>query len=264
MVSQPLSTRFYRPALDAVRATAFLLVFIHHVLPREGPSKFLNAIGDTCGLGLCLFFCLSSYLITTLLLPLAGIDRHHQSPLVLSTPDVAYLAAIFRSAAWRIPPHACHGKHGPHHAYGPWFVAALFMCGNIMQPYFPLLRHVWSISIEEQFYAGWPFCMKRKIGFLAAGLLIVIANAALIYFGIRHYDTESVVWTNSLTQSEMFAAGTLLALTEARFPILRSKWIMFGAVPTGATLWFLSAKYPRAEGHPQIAMGPISLASGYL
>ena len=151
-----------------------------------------------------------------------------------------------------------------HHAYGAWFVAALFMCGNIMQPYFPLLRHVWSISIEEQFYAVWPFCMKRKIGFLAAGLLIVIANAALIYFGIRHYDTESVVWTNSLTQSEMFAAGTLLALTEARFPILRSKWIMFGAVPTGATLWFLSARYLGVKGHPQYAMGPISLASGYL
>lgn len=57
--------RFYRPELDAIRFLAFSLVFIHHLLGVETPLS--KAVLETSALGMCLFFFLSSYLITELL-----------------------------------------------------------------------------------------------------------------------------------------------------------------------------------------------------
>jgi peptidoglycan/LPS O-acetylase OafA/YrhL len=74
---------FWDMTLGVVRFLAFLLVFLHHNLPNSRiPSnesilagfisqsgyQILNAIASGCGMGLCLFFCLSAYLITELLL----------------------------------------------------------------------------------------------------------------------------------------------------------------------------------------------------
>jgi peptidoglycan/LPS O-acetylase OafA/YrhL len=74
-----LSDRFYRPELDGLRFIAFLAVFVSHALPQDWrvyqeaglplrasyvASRAVAAGGD----GVPLFFVLSSYLITTLLL----------------------------------------------------------------------------------------------------------------------------------------------------------------------------------------------------
>ncbi|MDX6457370.1 MAG: hypothetical protein QOE55_1067, partial [Acidobacteriaceae bacterium] len=60
---------FYRPGLDILRALAFLLVFVAHGLVSEldKPTQ-LGAIGRAGEFGVCVFFFLSSYLITELLL----------------------------------------------------------------------------------------------------------------------------------------------------------------------------------------------------
>ncbi len=72
-----LPTRFHRPELDVLRFGAFLLVFLHHALPHDTASyvglphfaaQTLAAIGRAGALGVDLFFALSSYLITELLL----------------------------------------------------------------------------------------------------------------------------------------------------------------------------------------------------
>src|ERR1700761_7813044 len=60
---------FYRPGLDILRAFAFLLVFIAHGLAQniDKPTE-LGAIARAGEFGVCVFFFLSSYLITELLL----------------------------------------------------------------------------------------------------------------------------------------------------------------------------------------------------
>ena len=60
---------FYRPGLDILRALAFLLVFVAHGLVSEldKPTQ-LGAVGRAGEFGVCVFFFLSSYLITELLL----------------------------------------------------------------------------------------------------------------------------------------------------------------------------------------------------
>ena len=76
-VSRPVVGSFYRPELDALRFLAFVLVFMHHKLPlgrlaagRES-SPLIGALqgAQACGsYGVSLFFLLSSFLITELLL----------------------------------------------------------------------------------------------------------------------------------------------------------------------------------------------------
>src|ERR1700704_2006955 len=71
--------RFYRPELDALRFSAFLGVFIFHAAPHtmdfydaaHAPRWLSNLLIATFGAGaygVDLFFALSAYLITTLLL----------------------------------------------------------------------------------------------------------------------------------------------------------------------------------------------------
>jgi len=62
-----LDNRFYRPELDIVRLIAFLAVFFHHITPRIANTRKEVFVG-AAGYGLPLFFVLSAYLITTLLL----------------------------------------------------------------------------------------------------------------------------------------------------------------------------------------------------
>src|SRR5437868_2879263 len=72
-VNPPSENRFYYPSLDGLRFFAFLLVFLHHSLldwtsPNPLINFFLIAIEKNGWLGVDLFFVLSGFLITTLLL----------------------------------------------------------------------------------------------------------------------------------------------------------------------------------------------------
>src|SRR5215218_7670570 len=76
-VGNPL--RFYHPELDLLRFFAFLAVFMHHALPRDAAyytgagvppavTQWLLTAKEAGSFGLDLFFALSAYLITELLL----------------------------------------------------------------------------------------------------------------------------------------------------------------------------------------------------
>ena len=61
------SNRFYRPGLDALRFFAFLVVFIHHT-PSLNRNAVWHVAKEPFAFGMQMFFLLSAYLITELLL----------------------------------------------------------------------------------------------------------------------------------------------------------------------------------------------------
>ncbi|HWW95633.1 MAG TPA: acyltransferase family protein, partial [Vicinamibacteria bacterium] len=65
-----MADRFYLPQLDGLRFVAFLAVFVCHFLHSAGrvPSPWESAIANAGAFGVDLFFILSSFLITSLLL----------------------------------------------------------------------------------------------------------------------------------------------------------------------------------------------------
>ena len=154
------------PGLDGVRAVAVTAVLVFHANPSWLPGGFL---------GVDVFFTLSGFLITWLLL--AELDAHAAAALrpLLPPPGEA-------AAAGAVPGPARHGRCSPIIArdateqFAGDVLAALLYVTNWWYvvhgtTYFeatgrpPLLQHLWSLAVEEQFYLVWPLLL---VGLLAA------------------------------------------------------------------------------------------------
>ena len=261
-----MNNRFYRPELDIVRLLAFLSVFFHHTSSRNfyQPETKIDVLADAAGFGLPLFFVLSAYLITTLLLREKqrtggiAIGKFYQRrilriwPLYFAALTVGFLLSVF---------------HGYFHVDWRWYLAACFMLGNTnLQPGI-IFGHLWSISVEEQFYLMWPGLVRklnvRHLTF-AALVLIVVANIVLVHYGRVHATSYYPVWFNSFVQFEMFAAGILLAILTFNETTWLSSWLIFSIFAATASVIFIGNGYfchTKTQNYP--SDGPLSLCLGY-
>ncbi len=194
LVSEPSSTaatassskqrRYYQPGLDALRFFAFLSVFLHHSLNTHGRSTLMRytllgrlvpLVHDACGFGLSLFFFRSAYLITSLLeLEKARTGNVHlrrfyvRRMLRIWPLYVGYLGGV-----WLL------GRFWQPAGFSLWLLLAMLgMVGNWFMGMFrggnDVVNHLWSISVEEQFYLLWPtisgFLNRRVLQLVCAGL----------------------------------------------------------------------------------------------
>jgi peptidoglycan/LPS O-acetylase OafA/YrhL len=257
-VTEPRSADFtvkvrgYRPELDVVRFLAFLLVYFSHIIPRyyypdspiawldPGTASIVFAMANACSMGLCLFFTLSAYLITGLLLEerernaVISVRKFYLRRLLRIWPLYFFGIALGIALAYVL--HQSLRSNGFLWYLlfaGNFFCAAHGWSGNPMNP-------LWSISIEEQFYLVWPWAMRwfsRRGLFLCAFFFILAANGALYVLGERHANTDTTIWANTLVQFEMFATGILLALAD-KYQWLIAPKFGFLLLFAGPLLWF--------------------------
>jgi peptidoglycan/LPS O-acetylase OafA/YrhL len=214
------SSRFYRPELDVLRFFAFLLVFFHHLLaipsgPRL-PYRIMLAIRDAGGFGVCLFFLLSSYLITELLFreQSATGDIHIRSFYVRRILRIWPLYFVMLFAGY------IFGRIHPFYAVSnSRLLAFLLLAGNWYTGIYgyghTFIAPLWSISLEEQFYLIWPTVARigRRTGILIASSVFFLgAYVALAWLCHRQASIEYTIWTNSFVQFQYFALGGLIAL----------------------------------------------------
>ena len=165
--AQPAAKRRHIPGLDGVRGIAVVAVLLYHFWPHLFPGGFM---------GVDMFFVLSGYLITFLLV------REYRKTGRIS------LKQFWLRRARRILPAALvviaictalvslfRGDIAVKVGYHAW-TSALFVSnwGQIAESgsYFSdndlnIFTHYWSLSIEEQFYLVWPLLV---MGILALGL----------------------------------------------------------------------------------------------
>jgi len=170
----------YLPGLDGIRALAVLGVMLYHADLPWMPGGFL---------GVDVFFVLSGFLITSLILEefdrRGKIDfkafyirraRRLLPALLLMLAVVGVAAAFFyRDAA---PAFRTDAIASLFYVNNWWYIAA-------DQSYFefigrpPLLKHLWSLSIEEQFYLIWPAItlIALKFGKRRAVLITALVGA---------------------------------------------------------------------------------------
>lgn len=257
-----MQPRFYRPTLDAVRFCAFIAVFSHHVLPRSQGSSALDILAGACGFGLYLFFFLSAFLISLLML------REYDATGALD------VKAFFVRRVLRIWPLYLVGlgigvfrawMHGVLIEQKMWFVAALLLAGNAVHFDGILMSHLWSISVEEQFYLIFPLAARfGRYGLMVAVVLsFLIANVALVVLAVQHAVLDTTVWFNSFACFEMFAAGAALALLDHRLHTLTRPLALLAVLSSlGLALFVQAAFHLKAKGY--VAGSPLALCLAYL
>ena len=200
------------PELDGFRGLAILLVvtghtmtFTLHVLPDTGLK-----MGE---MGVLLFFVLSGYLIT-------GLLRDEEA----RTGTIS-LGTFYLRRACRLLPALALFLAGV--AVCRWlgfitdvpnkdFVAAIFYVRNIFGSS-QSLAHLWSLSLEEQFYTLWPFLFlwlgARRLLHVAVGLsiLVMIWRGAAISLHLWAYNT-GVFYLRPWFRFDAIAVGCVLAL----------------------------------------------------
>jgi peptidoglycan/LPS O-acetylase OafA/YrhL len=269
MSSAPLSIRsaterFYHPELDVLRFFAFLLIFIHHSIPHDPTfytkmgvapafAAIFSAIGAAGAFGVPLFFLLSAYLVTELLLrerALRGridLKAFYIRRFLRIWPLYLAFLALAWSMQWWIP-----GQHIGWRA----MLAFLFLAGNwwVVFVGFPssVIFPLWFISLQEQFYLFWPGVMRKlseRAILIAAVVMLAIASLTRWYLAL-HHTWESRLWANTFVQLDGIALGiifaVLLAGSAPRLAALHRAALFAG----GATCFFLSGSYFQIKGDP--------------
>ncbi len=165
----------YRPGLDGLRAVAVFAVigFHYYRWPTGGAS------------GVELFFVLSGFLITSLLLEEWRERSRISLPRFYLRRALRLLPALwFLLAVWAIlAAHAGHFQWTPL-VYGLTYTTNL---ATIIQGHYPGLSHLWSLGNEEQFYLLWPLLLlvmlKRR--WQSLRLVTVAATLALAEIVVR-------------------------------------------------------------------------------
>lgn len=222
----PVAGYFYRPELDVLRFFAFLLVFMYHVVSpsgvqllfRKSPplAEILNSVFTAMACGVCLFFMLSAYLITTLLIRerestgLVNLTSFYERRILRIWPLYFFVLLLAFVASSLV-----HGFPG-----FKTIAAYTLMAGNLSgllhlhSDIRPLkIFHLWSISVEEQFYLVFPFVFRmlplRWLPAISGTVVLVMIGTILHVCGTG--GAQGILWYSSGVQFVMFAAGILIA-----------------------------------------------------
>ena len=255
----------YLPALDGVRALSVVAVILYHAGIKWIPGGFI---------GVEVFFVVSGFLITSLM-----IDEQHIKgkidlkqfwirrfrrlmPALLTMLLVTLVAVSFFAQDSAVD---FRRDVGPAIGYFSnwWQISA------VDTPYFaanslPILRHLWSLAVEEQWYVLWPvlfaFVLGNKripkrvsavvIGLLAVGMM---AGTALAF--VADDETRiNFLYLSTLTRSSGLLLGAALACAwrpwekaVRRMAVLRSISADVVAVASVATLGFIAATVDVAD-----------------
>jgi peptidoglycan/LPS O-acetylase OafA/YrhL len=209
------------PALDGLRGIAILAVFFFDYGSGGNQSSIasVRAVSKFVGLGwtgVTLFFVLSGFLITGILYDTqadAGYYQKFYARRVLRIFPIYYLAAaaIFVVGA-SLGVHWRAGHLSFLLFFG--FPAALIWPSLIQLPPFIHFTHVWSLSVEEQFYAVWPWLIRRmrsKRNILIACLVMFVVALALRMAFVQWVNP---VWAYTFLPCRMdaLAVGAALAI----------------------------------------------------
>jgi peptidoglycan/LPS O-acetylase OafA/YrhL len=269
--------RLYRPELDALRFFAFLSVFIFHSLNVTLTSKVAHihllaalegVVQSASKFGLSLFFFLSAYLISTLL----NIEKHNTQTIDLRAFYMRRALRIWPLYFAYIVAICLLQKVVPRFAVtAPQIALMLLFAGNWFfarhAPSGSVIEHLWSISVEEQFYLIFPTLVRllpgnqlRRIS-IGGCALSLLATFSLATLGAHGFS----IWTNSFTTVLFFAGGSLLS-TYTDSPLLRRKkspGLALLAVAIGLLLWLGGgAMFRMGDGHG-LAYGLMTM-SAYL
>ncbi len=261
------------PALDGLRGVAVLLVLAFHLAHIDGEGgigeRFLLGATRAGWAGVDLFFVLSGFLITGILLDARGGQGYFRAfyarrVLRIFPLYYAYLAVLFlvvprilpsldvkpetQGWLWTYLGNVLFAREGGFHAS-------------------PYTGHFWSLAVEEQFYLAWPLLVwmlpRRALAGLCAAL---VALAFAVRFGI-HRTTFNATAAYVLTPARMDALslGALVAIARREpgwWPWARraAPWALAASAAAVAAVWIRQGGCCGGDPVVQVwAFGPLAL-----
>jgi peptidoglycan/LPS O-acetylase OafA/YrhL len=205
----------YRSDIDGLRAIAVLAVVLHHAFPEYVRGGFV---------GVDIFFVLSGYLISTIIL--AGLEKGKFSLsdfyarrvkrifpalfLVLVTTLAMGWITLIPNEFKALGKHALAGSAFVSN-FAFWFEAGYFDASATSKP----LLHLWSLAIEEQFYLFWPFTLYalHRWGRATIRWILVLLTVSLVFnlWLVRH-DLNAAFYNPLARFWEMMMGATLAAM----------------------------------------------------
>ncbi len=163
----------YIPALDGLRAVAVVLVVAHHCLV----PWFLGGY-----VGVDVFFVLSGYLITSILIRDQGpagnlrLGNFYARRLLRLYPALVLFLVTYLVIAPKIWPDTPHIRDA---LFAGLYVSDYTYAFTKTPKY---LGHTWSLSVEEQFYLTWPLCLawavqRYQLEAIRKGLMLAVVIA---------------------------------------------------------------------------------------
>lgn len=260
----------YRRWLDGIRGLAILMVLAFHLGLLPGGS-----------LGVDVFFVLSGFLITALLVE----EWQRRGSISLKAfylrrgmrllPAFGVLLLILAlSSLW------IESRDEARTRRQEVIVAGCYVANwpTIHQIPMPTLGHTWSLSVEEQFYLLWPILLtimlrlkfsRRQIClFVGAGILASATHRIVLYALHRTPETEKAAYVIRLymgsdTRADALLVGCLVGLLAAWNLLSRSRrfvyWTGVGSLVSVASLSYLSVY--RCLDHSQYYHGLFTLVA---
>src|SRR6266480_5536075 len=152
--------RVYRPGLDGLRALAIIGVLLYHAGVGWMPGGLL---------GVDLFFVVSGFLITSLLIAelqnagriaLGAFYRRRALRLLPALAAVLFVTVVMIGTFWPQEVARFRGDLVASFGYVTnwWFIVrheSYFIASGRPSPF----QHLWSLALEEQFYLVWPLAL---------------------------------------------------------------------------------------------------------
>jgi len=204
-------------SLDGVRAVSITIVVLSHLVKWRHISL---PLADSYGtLGVSVFFVLSGYLITNLLLQ----EHERTSAINLRKFYVRRAFRIFPAALvflgvaialrWR----EIHWYH---------MAAALLYVANMDTTRPWVFGHLWSLGIEEQFYLLWPFAVRKWYRNKTQILLSVLLATPIFHTILYAFKIQNGLAASLPIFADQLAMGCLLAVLKSRLPEIRRHWAL--------------------------------------
>jgi peptidoglycan/LPS O-acetylase OafA/YrhL len=219
-------------ALDGLRGVAVLLVFIFHsmgpLITPAGPIAYMG------WLGVDLFFVLSGFLITSILLRARDAENYYKvfyARRALRILPLYYLALTISLLTTH-----------DHYSFRAqiWFWLNLSNLATAFNPMLiPWLSHYWSLAVEEQFYLIWPAVVRRVSSTALFNLCIFVILSLLVVRNIPAVEALTLRWSNILYRLTLFRVDTLCG--GALLAIAVYRWSDIAKLRTPLRVTFLAS-----------------------
>ncbi len=215
-----MGDRGHLPALDGVRGVAILLVLVHNAAFIAGTSdafvlQLTSTVTGAGWTGVQLFFVLSGFLITGILLDARGSPAFFRTFYLRRTLRIFPIYYVFLAAAFFVVPlFADPAWTAVARRNQWWYWTYLSNWGGPFGYGIPGLSHFWSLAVEEQFYLLWPllvFALSRRG--LARLCLALIAVTPLVRVALRASGLPPLAgYEFTIARWDALAFGAIIAV----------------------------------------------------